>query len=455
MGLLDSVKGVVTNAIVDKAASALGIESGMAKSALKMFLPAIIGGVINKGSTEKGAGGLLDLFKNGGFGDDNLGDISGVLGDVDKRSSWLETGGDLLGSIFGNNQSGVLEMLLKATGISKGKGSTLLAFLAPLVINKLAGLVKSKGMNAAGLSSYLNEQKGDVMGLVPGLSSMLGGSASTASNLTSSGGSTSSSNSGGGGLLKWLLPLLIAAIAIWFFTKDGCNKTEIEDSTKLEESTSTSTPKVSDSKTVESTSTTTSTSAETSTQAVDPSTFNFNDKNDILSGSGAVVHPAGTYNVDAKGNLVDANGRLISAVSSLNATFASRLKSIMEEINLEKMKLMFSNMISKKEGAGNSYALSQVEFKDDGHLIKNFSKAEVEGLAAALKANVKGKIEVHVHSDDGKDKKASEKLTDMRANVIRDMLVTLGVDKGQIKAVGKAMEDEAKASLDKVDIVIK
>ena len=34
----------------------------------------------------------------------------------------------------------------------------------------------------------------------------------------------STTSSGGGNLLKWLLPLLLAGAALWFFTKDGCNK---------------------------------------------------------------------------------------------------------------------------------------------------------------------------------------------------------------------------------------
>ena len=111
MNLLDSVKGVMTNAVVDKAASVLGIENGMMKSAMKLAIPAIIGGLINKGSSESGAGGLIDLFKKGGFGDNNNGDLVGVLGDEAKRGGMLETGADLLGTIFGNNKSGVLDMI--------------------------------------------------------------------------------------------------------------------------------------------------------------------------------------------------------------------------------------------------------------------------------------------------------------------------------------------------------
>jgi len=118
------------------------------------------------------------------------------------------------------------------------------------------------------------------------------------------------------------------------------------------------------------------------------------------------------------------------------------------------MKKLFGDMIMKKSNR-TSYALSNIEFNKEDHKISNFSKAEVMGLAEALKANVNGHIEVQVFTNDGKDEKESNKLSDTRANVIRDMLVTLGVAKKQISAKGMGISDAEKASRGKVDIVIK
>ncbi len=77
------------------------------------------------------------------------------------------------------------------------------------------------------------------------------------------------------------------------------------------------------------------------------------------------------------------------------------------------------------------------------------------GLAGALKENINGKIEVQVYTNDGKSAKESSSLSDTRANVIRDMLVTLGVDEKQISAKGMGTADAEKAKYGKVDIVIK
>lgn len=457
MSLLDGVKGMVTNAVVDKLSDAIGIENGMLKSAMKMFLPAVIGGVIAKGSSKSGAGGLLDLFKNGGYGDDNLKDLPSVIGDSDKRKGWMETGSDLLGTIFGSNQSGILDMLIDKTGLGKGAGGMLLKFLAPLVINKVAGIANSRNMDAGDLSSYLNDQKSDVMGAVPGLMGLLGGGASASMGARASASDTGESDdSSGGGFLKWLLPLALAALAIWFFTKDGCNKTveETGDDMTEEVEETMDDADADDTKTV-----TTTAATDAAGGSVDGGVqyegYTINDNLDIVTASGAVAHSAGTYDVDNMSNVLDRSGKVIMPAAALPGDFKTQLKSMFDRIRLARMKMMFGNMIAKKEGARTSYGLSDIEFNKENHRISNFSKAEVEGLASSLKENAIGKIEVQVHTADGKDDKENKELSETRAKVIRDMLVTLGVDKKQIEAVGMGGSNTGKANISKVDIVVK
>lgn len=460
MNLLDSVKGVMTNAVVDKAASVLGIENGMMKSALKLALPAIIGGLINKGSSESGAGGLIDLFKNGGFGDNNNSDLIGVLGDDAKRGGMLETGADLLGTIFGNNQSGILDMILKSTGIGKSGGSSILSFLAPIVINKLAGIVFGDKMSASGLSKYLGGQKSEIMGLVPGMSSLLGGSAAVNETVGAvSGSSNNDDDSGGGmGFMKYLLPLLIlAGLSYWWMNRDKATTTDVDEA-KTEIAT--------DKKEID---TRKSTTTEPAVDVdIDPSEadtdirpgYSVNANGDIVDENGKVLFASGTYEFDANGNLVDkTNKRIILPVTSITKDLAGKINSMLSgqtgtEVTMEEMKTIFNDMIMKKSSK-TSYGLTNIEFNKENHKISNFSKAEVMGLAEALKSNVDGKIEVQVYTADGDDEKANDKLSDTRANVIRDMLVTLGVDKKQISAQGMGDSNREKANAGKVDIVIR
>lgn len=94
------------------------------------------------------------------------------------------------------------------------------------------------------------------------------------------------------------------------------------------------------------------------------------------------------------------------------------------------------------------YSLQKITFNNENHRITNFSKNEVEGLAAALKAHPDSKIQVQVHTKDGGD------VSKKRAEVVHDMLVTLGVKDGQISYKGMGDKDAAKAAAGKVEIMV-
>ena len=93
-------------------------------------------------------------------------------------------------------------------------------------------------------------------------------------------------------------------------------------------------------------------------------------------------------------------------------------------------------MFTKKEGVQSTYTLTNIVFNPENHRITNYSKAEVEGLAAALKADPNSKITVQAYTMDGKNAKENKELSKTRAMVVHDMLVTLGVPEKQISAEG-------------------
>ena len=318
-------------------------------------------------------------------------------------------------------------------------------------------MVFGNNMSASGLSKYLGEQKSDIMGLVPGMSAMFGGSADVKESVSAAVGAASAKdeNSGGGmGFLKYLLPLLLlGALGYWWMNKDKTATPEM-DTSKTEvpakKSVNTSTQPAT---------TTNSTDATTTVDNTSPKSYTLNSNGDIVNGNGAIVFANGSYEFDANGNLVDVtNKRIILPATSISEDFAQKINGLLsgmkKTVTSEDMKTLFGDMIMKKSNR-TSYALSNIEFNKENHKISNFSKAEVMGLAGALKENVNGKIEVQVFTADGKNDKESNELSDTRANVIRDMLVTLGVDKKQISAKGMGASDATKAQSGKVDIVIK
>ena len=175
-----------------------------------------------------------------------------------------------------------------------------------------------------------------------------------------------------------------------------------------------------------------------------------NANGDLVDESGKVMYKKGDfqvkdgYYVDKDGNRI---GKFFKKVGEAIGDAA--------EATADAFKKLFSGMVKKEEGAKRNYILSDIRFNNENHRIETFSKAEVEGLAAALKDNPGGKITVAVYTNDGENDKENAALSKTRAEVVRDMLVTLGVKKGQIVAEGMGSKDAVKASGDKVEINVK
>ncbi len=446
---LDSVKGTITNVVIDKAADALGIENNLIKSGMKMFLPAIIGGIVHKGSHPSGAGRLLDIFKKERNLDDF--DLLDILSNKDKTHGWLSRGDNLLSSVFGNNMSNrLVDFLVNLTGMKKGIGSTLLKFLAPIVLGKLAGISKEKNFDAHGLASYLGEQK-DVFDMVPGLSSLFEGGKDVASTAIASHTTTHKSttthyreeeSTGGGGWWKWIIPLLLLGGLAWMLTKGGCEgdhddddheRMEHKESSRVEHKAPTT-------KAVTTENTTHTTTETTHAGTTAKVGYSMDAKGNIINSSGNIIYKKGDFKLDDKGNLVDMSGKILVSAASLPSDLIAKLKAALggmsNGVTQQQMTELFTNMIVRKPGAKTSYALSKVQFDKSGHKVVNFSKAEVLGLAAALKANAKGKIIVEVYTNDGKNDSENKKLSKDRAQVIKDWFTTLGIKKSQVDAKG-------------------
>lgn len=538
--LLDSAKSMITDAVISKASSLIGLDNSSMGSAIGKFLPAIIGGLISKGNTEAGASGLLDIIKNKGISDLGIDDLMGVLGDSNKSKSMLEGGGDLLGSIFGNNQEGILGKLLGMTGLKKAGGAMLMKFLAPIVMSKLAGMVTKNGWGAKKMSSYLNDQKSSISGMIPGMSGLLGFAGNAASKVGSTATSAATAatsavtgggdDNGGGGWWKWLLPLLLIGAIIFGLSKSGMfggdkdGDTVMKDGETGTEMTTTNGEMTSSSSTTTTSSTmdkmegSTTTMVEAPSGGFDLSKATMNANGDFLDADGNVILSGANYALDASGNIVGENGNILVEASKVPSSMLDRIKSFLGKYSGTKLMLndagdlvdgdgnivskkgefevkngffydsegnklgrawskfvkmlkdagaaakemvgdakeaagaavantkeamtnLFSGMITKKEGATTAYSLTNIEFNEEGNRITNFSKNEVEGLAEALKANADGKVVVQGFTNDGGGDMKNKALSKARANVVHDMLVTLGVKDSQISFKGMGTGD--------------
>ncbi len=453
--LLGFVKDQLTDAAYSKIGSLIGESASSNQSAIASALPTILKAVVNRGDTTDNARELMGFIGENDLGGNLLSSFMN-MGDGRDTDSFLSKGADVLDWVFGSAKQSMLERLIGNLGFSMGKGTKLLSILAPLALNFISRLAKSNNYDDAQLGSYLKGQKEHLMGL--GGESVSHGS--------------DDNTSGGGGWWKWLLPLLLLLAAIWYFTKDGCGDANSTDTTEVDgytdgDNDADGTATISSGKTNSNGTKGTNSRGDTHTHedgTVHSGESHDND-NDV---DGATT--TYSYYLDANGNIVDASGKILYKKGDFKKEGEYYVDKSGKKISLLSkigkaiggvasqtagaFKSIFTGLFSSKEKVGSKYQLSKIVFDRDSHRITDFSKNEVEGLASALKSLPGAKIQVQVHTNDGSGGKENNEFTKLRAEVVRDMLVTLGVNKGQISFKGMGSDDAVKAAADKVEIMV-
>jgi len=499
-GLLGLVKNQLSDKMIGKAGSLLGLPTGDARSAVTSALPAILGGIGSKVGTLDGAKSLLSLIKGQNLGAGTLESMVNTKG-----SESAEMGSKLASSVFGSSQDSILDKVASLSGIGRDKSSKLMGFLTPAVMGTVGKAVSDKNLDAAGLKNLFGDYtKGlGAVGAVAGGAKNVASKATTKVSNTAKAATTTAatttrattggdSNGGGGmGWLKFLLPLLLlGALAYWFMGRGGDKAGKTADKMEMKDGTSsTSTTKV-------------QTGHEGHNHA--PGEGHGQKAKDAVSGAantvasgakgaaGAVAGAAGAavaagkdkmskmtgLSIDADGNLVSngkilakkgafkevdgnyvgADGKKLGVIGKIGKALGDAGKAVggaakaaggavagAVASGADAIKGKFANAFSSK-APGFSFDLSNIKWEEGGHKITSFSKDEIMGIAAALKENKDGKIEVQVNGDD-------KGLAKKRAQVIHDQLVTLGVPNGQISAKGMGTGDAATAS--KVKIAVK
>ena len=250
MNIMDMVKGAVTDQVMGQIGGMLGMsDNKKTSSMLDTAMGSILGGMINKSSSQEGAKQVFDMASNADAGImDKLGDILG--GGGDQLSAVQKTGGGMLdGLLGGGGQTSMIQTIAKALGMDGSIIGKLLTFAAPMLLGVIGKHIKSAGLNALGLSSLLGEQKQHIAAAMPsgltenlgfgnllsgvgdlgksGLSAasnVAGAAAGTVGNVAGAAGNAVGNVTGaagdaakkGGGLLTMLLPLLILG-AIGYF----------------------------------------------------------------------------------------------------------------------------------------------------------------------------------------------------------------------------------------------
>jgi|688.fasta_scaffold46265_3 hypothetical protein len=229
MNLVDLLKSQMSSEVTKQLGGMLGTSDSDTGNLLKASLPALLAGLGSVASKKDGADKIASAI--GGLDPGMLGNLGKMLGGADAKK-----GGDLLGSLLGNNMlTSLLPLLGKFVKLDPSLITKALGLLAPLVLSSIGSAFKGQKVDGAGISRLFSEQKSNIASAIPaGLSlanlpglESLGNVGKVANQAMNQAGKAAAD--AGGGLGKLLLPLIaLAAIVggiIWFMN-NGAKKVE-------------------------------------------------------------------------------------------------------------------------------------------------------------------------------------------------------------------------------------
>jgi OmpA-OmpF porin, OOP family len=159
---------------INKIAGALGEDSSRTQAAMDGTLQALVGGLVNKGSTRDGASDLLDLLKRNNLDGTRFTNVASAISGPDGISRLVETGGPLLNSVLGSRANSVIDWVSSLGGIKKSSATSLLGLALPVVLGQIGRLVSGSGWNVSNLMNLLSDQKSYLRNMPTGLTNALG-----------------------------------------------------------------------------------------------------------------------------------------------------------------------------------------------------------------------------------------------------------------------------------------
>lgn len=232
MNIVSTIMQLLAPVIINKIASSLGINQGLAGKAIAAIVPAILAGLAGKAATSSGAADLSSALGRQDTG--MLGNLGNLIGGAEQQS-FTDKGNSALGSLLGgSSKSALADAVGKFTGLTGNQSTSLMGMLAPVVLGGLAQQQKASNLDAGGLASMLAGQKSNISAAMPaGFSDLLAGSGLLDSLSTSAKDSRPaaapsmaprmpSRTAEGAGIWKYLVPAALAALALYYVAgRDG------------------------------------------------------------------------------------------------------------------------------------------------------------------------------------------------------------------------------------------
>jgi hypothetical protein len=165
MNIVDSIKEQLSGDILGKLGSVLGTNEATTTKAVSGAVPTILSLLSSIASSAGGADKLISSLRKFDVG--ALGSAVDSLRSGNAKAV-EEKGGDLLGSLLGGGAlASIVNVLSQFAGLGSGSTKSLLSILAPLVLGAISNHFKNVPLNPQALTSFFEEQKGNISRAMP------------------------------------------------------------------------------------------------------------------------------------------------------------------------------------------------------------------------------------------------------------------------------------------------
>lgn len=444
--VLEILKDQVSGGLAKEAAGFLGGSEGGITKALGTAFPAILGSVLEKGSSDSGAGELMDMIKGQDTGFmDNIGSLFGGGGGA--LDSLMGSGGGMLNMLMGDKLGGVVDLVSKTSGLDSGITGKVFKMAAPFLMGIIGKQVMSNGLNVGGLMDMLGGQKDSVAaampsgmgnllglgGLLKGVGNIVGGGVDAGKKVVGAVGDVGSSVTGaaasvgsavtgaaanvgsaaidtaaktGSSLIKWLIPAIVVlgVLSYFFGFKTGCSAVD----------------NVTD-------------SAVNATEGV-------------VSGAGNLAKDAADATIDGAKAVGNATVDGVKSVGDATANAAGAVFAKVDDAAKKAMDALtfttgsaaaqFKSFIEGGANGSGVFKFNNLNFATGSAAIDGKGGNEVDNIAAIMKAYPGVNIQIAGHTDKTGDAAKNVTLSQNRAETVKGRLIAKGIASERLTAKG-------------------
>ena len=167
MNLFGELKELLVGEVANKAAAIIGEKEDKVKTAIEGLIPTVVGGLMKRATNETGATTLMNMVKKGKHDGTIIEQLDSLLKNKESFTTFTEKGNNVVSMLLPDKKSSIATMISQFAGVRNSSATSLLAMVAPLVMDKLGKLVHTQGLDKIGLANTLLEQKSYLLDETP------------------------------------------------------------------------------------------------------------------------------------------------------------------------------------------------------------------------------------------------------------------------------------------------